>query len=297
MKAFVYLVRRELWENRSIWLTPLAISAIIVLAYIAGIAYVYVHGGTFGDGQAITLADRQHAREGLLIFYMALTGLFNLVLIITIVRYLLHSLYGDRKDRSILFWQSLPLSNTATVLSKLTVAMVIAPLVTFALLLVVQLVGAGALSAVAAKAGSEAVGVVWSQSDLPSVWAFLVVGFLVQSLWYLPFYGWLMMASAWARQAPVMWAAVPPLVAGILELILLGTSHFFNAIGIQAVSVLPAAIVLGGSGHFPANYQGGAPSLHRIAEAFVGAEMWVGIAIGVVFVAIAVVIRRYREDV
>ncbi|HET7370860.1 MAG TPA: hypothetical protein VFK45_08485 [Gammaproteobacteria bacterium] len=305
MNTFKWLVKRELWENRSFWLVPLAMAVLVVLAYIAGIVATWVHGvqitidghsGASLAAMAATHAEDIH--EGLTIFYMSLTALFNFVLVIMIVRYLLQCLYDDRRDRSILFWQSLPISDTNTVLSKLFVAMMIAPLATFALLLVVQLVGAGAMSAVAGHIGVP-VGLIWSQSDLGGIWAYLVVAFLVQSLWYLPFYGWLMMASAWARRAPVLWAAVPVLVGGLVEGIVFQTSHFLRAVGNHAVSVVPGIgsnlRVNGAAPDFDiADMQSFA--MHALATTLGSAGMWIGVGIGIVFVIAAIVIRRYRAE-
>lgn len=298
MKSFVYLVRREMWENRSIWLTPLAMAAIIVLAYIAGVAFVYFHGGQIGLGD-YAMAGPGKQREVLSGFLVALIGLFNLVLIITIIRYLLHSLYADRKDRSILFWRSLPLSDTATVLSKLTVAMLIAPLATFAFIWLTQLLGIGAISAIIAMAGGNVAKLVWEPAGLGGVWAFTIVGLLIQSLWYLPFYGWLMMASSWARQAPVLWAAIPPLVAGTIEAIVFQSSRFFDLIATHAQTLLTAPmpmIRIRG----PHDIQIGRDSLRPAFSSlggWIGSQaMWIGVAIGIVFIVAAIFIRRRRDE-
>lgn len=298
MKSFVYLVRRELWENRSIWLTPLAISAIIVLAYIAGIAFVYFHGGHLALGDYATAGPAKQ-REVMSGFLVALIGLFNLVLIITIIRYLLHSLYGDRKDRSILFWRSLPVSDTATVLSKLTVAMLIAPLATFVFIWLTQLLGVGAISAIIAMAGGNVADLVWEPAGLGGIWAYTIAGLLIQSLWYLPFYGWLMMASGWARQAPVLWAAIPPLVAGTIEAIVFQSSRFFELIAAHAQTLLSAPIPMvriRGPHDIRIGHDGLRPALSSLAG-WIGSEaMWIGVAIGIVFVAVAVFIRRRRDE-
>ncbi|HET7673912.1 MAG TPA: hypothetical protein VFL54_00170 [Gammaproteobacteria bacterium] len=295
MKSFIYLVRREMWENRSVWLVPAVIGAIVVLAYITLISYVYFHGGhpqlDYADSD---MADR---RAVLAMFYMGLTALFNVVLVIVIIRYLLHCLYGDRRDRSILFWRSLPLSDTATVLSKLAVAMIIAPLVTFVILLAVQLLGAATLSVIVLKAGAAPWPLIWQPSGLLGLWGFLLVAFLVQSLWYLPFYGWLMMASAWARQAPVLWAALPPVVAGVIEAILFQTSHFFSLIGNHVAGPLPLAYAVrfGGKG-FDMPTTGATVSYATLGDMLTSGAMWTGVAVGVVFVAVAIMLRRYRDD-
>ncbi|HET7570198.1 MAG TPA: hypothetical protein VFK96_06395 [Gammaproteobacteria bacterium] len=304
MKTFIWLVRRELWENKSFWLVPVVLTVLLVLAYIAGIVFTWVHGihvvinGHPASSLAtLAAAHPEDARQGLFIFYVVLTSLFNVVLIFMMVRYLLGCLYDDRRDRSILFWRSLPVSDVATALSKLAVVMVVAPLATFSCLLLAQLIGTGALSAIATQSGVSATAVVWGQSHLGGIWAFLIVGFLVQSLWYLPFYGWCMMASAWARRAPFLWAAVPILVGGIVEGILFQSNHFFTMVGLHAASVVPgigANIKIGAADYVHLGNIGF--SMHSLATMLDSASMWIGVGFGIVFVAAAIAIRRWRAE-
>jgi ABC-2 type transport system permease protein len=300
MKPFSYLVRRELWENRWVWRAPVALTGVLLLAYVAAIVLAHVgithiqienNQGSFNieSGAAYLSAHPRMADKASMVFFSLLTALFNLVLIITMARYLLHSLYGDRKDRSILFWRSLPISDTATVLSKLLIVMVGAPLATFVMLVIAQLLGIGAAAA------GGVFNFTWSAGDMLHLWAFLFVGFFVQSLWYLPFYGWIMMASAWARQAPVLWTVLPPLLAGIIELILFQTDYFFSTIGNHAASILPAISHDGAIAH-PGDLGLGIFSLRRFADVLSSGELWIGAAIGIVFVAAAIFIRRYRGE-
>src|SRR5206468_10746510 len=52
--------------------------------------------------------------------------------------YCLDALYGERRDRSILFWKSLPVSDVMAVLSKLAIPIVILPLLSFAVTVATQ---------------------------------------------------------------------------------------------------------------------------------------------------------------
>ncbi|HET6725666.1 MAG TPA: hypothetical protein VFH85_06645 [Gammaproteobacteria bacterium] len=300
MKPFTYLVRRELWENRWVWRAPVALTVVLLLSYIAaivlthaGVTHVHIEGdnGSFNiqSGAAYFAAHPLMADKASFVFFGVLTALFNFVLIITMARYLLHSLYGDRKDRSILFWRSMPISDTATVLSKLLIVMIAAPLATFVMLVIAQLLGIGAAAA------GGVFNFTWSVGDVIHLWAFLIVGFFIQSLWYLPFYGWIMMASAWARQAPVLWTVLPPLLAGFIELIVFQTNYFFSAVGDHAVSVLPGISHDGAMAH-SAQLGERAFSVRNFAYVLSSGELWIGVAIGIVFVAAAIVIRRYRAE-
>src|SRR5437867_8784109 len=66
----------------------------------------------------------------MLIFTAFIVGVF----------YCLDSLHGERRDRSILFWKSLPVSDLTTLLSKVTIPLAVLPLVTFAIVVVTQFI-------------------------------------------------------------------------------------------------------------------------------------------------------------
>jgi ABC-2 type transport system permease protein len=305
MKAFGYLIRRELWQHRSVWMVPAGILILLVLTYIVGLLL-----GHFGlnhidinvinnashveyqSGQAFLAAHPQFAQHATIGFFAVIAAIFNIAMIITIVRYLLSSLYGDRKDRSILFWLSLPISDGATVASKLLIAVLVAPLVTFAFLIVTQLIGVGAAEA----SGTASFWFHFSAAGMLHFWAWLIVALMVQSLWYLPFWGWLMMASAWARQAPVLWAAIPPLVGGVIEAILFGSDHFFVAIAGHAASVVPGFNADVGSASHSMQVSWPTFSFNQLATLLASAELWIGVGFGIVFIVAALFLRRWRAE-
>src|SRR5438067_5833970 len=119
--AIIWQVRRELWENRSIYLAPLIVAAVIALASF---------GGARLNLQPGNLATHEEIVGGVLMGTTLLVAIF----------YCLEALYGERRDRSVLFWKSMPVSDWTTVLSKMAVPMVILPVVTFVLTIITQLV-------------------------------------------------------------------------------------------------------------------------------------------------------------
>ena len=153
-------------------------------------------------------------------FLVVVGAMFYLVMGVYSTWYLLDCLYTDRKDRSILFWKSLPISDATTVLCKLLVGMIIIPLVYFAAADVTALIAAFILSIRArASIGSSLWnGDVWLQVQV--LWMYAIV---TTAVWYLPVAGWLMLVSAWAKRAVMLWAVLPPLLLYILERVFFGT--------------------------------------------------------------------------
>ena len=147
------------------------------------------------------------------------------------VFYCLDALHGERRDRSILFWKSLPVSDLTTVLSKASIPLVVLPLLTFAITVVTQLIMLLLSSAVLLGSGLS-VATLWTQLSLPQMWLVLLYHLVtVHALWYAPIYGWLLLVSAWARRAPFLWAALPLLAIALVEKIAFNTSHFATMLG------------------------------------------------------------------
>src|SRR5262249_35459668 len=136
------------------------------------------------------------------------------------------ALHGERRDRSILFWKSLPVSDLTTVLAKASIPLLVLPVVTFAVTMIAQGIMLLVSRAVLAGSGGNAEAAwnhmsFWHMSAM--LWYHLVAfrGFLSA-----PFYGWLLLVSAWARRLPILWAALPPIALGVFEKIAFNTSYF-----------------------------------------------------------------------
>ena len=213
------MVRREFWEHRAFLFAPAIVAAIMVIGALFGTNELHV-GGT---------PDPDWLKHSDMIVSVALSGLatpFAIVMCIVTVFYLLDSLYADRKDRSVLFWKSLPISDVKTVSSKLLTATVIVPLLTFAVIVVTNIVVAFILSV--RLSGVEQLDVwntVWQSGIWFGVHGLMLAGLFAALLWYLPIIAWLLLASAWARRAVILWAALPPILAMIVEEIVFDTSY------------------------------------------------------------------------
>jgi ABC-2 type transport system permease protein len=222
--------------------------------------------------------------------------------------YLLGALYDDRRDRSILFWKSLPLSDTSTVVSKVIAAVIIAPLISVG----VVLAGYVALQIVASlwflAHGLNPLALLWTHPEPFSLWLHLLAMVPVNAVWALPTVGWLLVWSAAVRSKPFLWAVVIPIIAGVLNFWvgLLGLPHldpqFFwgSLVGRALLSVIPAGWVVPDFGAHGVDFVGGdqlaAISYGSMAHAFTLPEMWIGAAVGIALIAVAIWFRRWRDE-
>src|SRR5450631_2638386 len=190
MNDYAWLVRREFWENRAIWIVPTVIGVALTLAALFGNAQI----------PALSLPDGR-VFSSVVLFGFGVS--FFVVMNIYATWYLLDCLYADRKDRSVLFWKSLPVSDTATVLAKLFTGLVAIPCVYFVAADLSTLMIAFIISM---RARSTFALALWLQ--LQALWLYLI---FTTAIWYLPFAGWFMVVSAWAKRAVTLWSILPPL--------------------------------------------------------------------------------------
>jgi len=201
------------------------------------------------------------------------------------------ALYSERRDRSILFWKSLPVSDLTTVLSKASIPLVVLPLIAFALSLAVQ-VALVLITAVLPVRGVGA-GSLGTRPPLFEMWLVMLYGLTVHALWHAPLYGWLLLVSGWARRTPFLWAVLPPLALGVVERMAFQTTHFGSLMRYRVMGAMKEAFVLepGNKGH-----------ITRLTQldplGFLGAPgLWIGLVAAAAFLAAATRLRRYREPI
>src|ERR1700691_2381036 len=203
-RPLYWSVRRELWENRSIYIALLAASAVYLIGYT--ISLFWVPRGMHGMGAdestplIVQLAMPYAHAQMLLALTAFLVGIF----------YSLDALHGERRDRSILFWKSLPVSDLTTVLAKASVPLVILPLLVFAITVPLQIV-MRLLSSAAMLLSGSSVAPLWTQLPLFQMQLVLLYSLIVFALWHSPLYMWFLLVSGWARRATFLWAVLPPL--------------------------------------------------------------------------------------
>jgi ABC-2 type transport system permease protein len=278
VRPFYWSIRRELWEHRSLYIAPLAAAGVVLFgALIAATHLHHLHGPKVSldsePPQEVALASYGFAAVAVM-----LTGLIVGVL------YCLGALHNERRDRTILFWKSLPVSDLITVLSKASIPLAVLPAIVFAVTLALQLCML-AIGAMAGVSGPEAYP--------PLLWIaqVLLYGLVVLALWYAPLWSWLLLVSAWARRAPFLWAFLPPLALIVLEKVAFDTNRFgaFLAYRLggyhQAFSAMP-----GPRGGF--NLPQPDP-----ARFLTNPDLWTGLGVAAAFLAAAVWVRRYREPI
>jgi ABC-2 type transport system permease protein len=283
-QPFYWCVRREFWEYRSIYIAPLIVSAVFLLGFL-------IRTVTLPHRmRALTALDVPQQQQTILSPYHFIEGMLMVTMMIVGIFYSLDAFYGERRDRSVLFWKSMPVSDLTTVLSKAVIPIVILQVLAFAFTVVIQFVMLF-LSTVALLASEMSVATLWAQLPLFHLWFGLLHHLLiVHGLWHAPFYAWLLLVSAWARRAPFLWAFLPPLAIGIFEKVVFNTSHLANLLLYQ----------LGGG---PDTFSmSGTPAIdlgmhHNALRFLVSPGFWIGLALTAVFLAAAVRLRRYREPI
>jgi ABC-2 type transport system permease protein len=237
-------------------------------------------------------------------------ALFHQIMFLVVVFYLAGSLYDDRRDRSILFWKSLPLSDRMTVASKIVTAAVAAPVVYLGGIALTQLVLVLIACGYGLLAGIDVFSEILVPTNLPRVWLVTLAGSLVQSLWLLPIYAWLMFCSAWAPRLPILIAVLVPVLIGMFQ----HFWSFFSNFRLPDYNLLWIVLQRIGRGVMPsqvrwedvADTQSGelqvAPdaellmSLESVGSYLLMPAMWIGVAIGLALLAGAVWFRRRATD-
>jgi ABC-2 type transport system permease protein len=280
-RPFYWSVQRELWENRSIYIAPLAAAAIFLIGFLISTIHLPRQMRTL-SAPALhqTIMTPYDFVAGLLMLTAMAVGLF----------YCLDALNGERRDRSILFWKSLPVSDTTAVLAKASIPFVVLPLITFAVTVAAQWIMLLLSSAVLLGNGLSA-DMLWTHVHLFPMSLMLLYHLItVHVLWHAPFYGWLFLISAWARRAAFLWAVLPILAIAFVEKIAFNTSHFATFLG-DRLGGGAEAMTLPGS--MPID-----PGVHITLGRYLSTPgLWIGLAFTAICLAAAVQLRRYRSPV
>ena len=282
-RPLLWSLRRELWEHRSVVLAPLAVAALVLVASSIAVATLPRRIAALASPDAAALRALVTKPFGMapapIMLACFLVGAF----------YALDALYGERRDRSILFWKSLPVSDRTAVLAKALVPLAVLPLIAFLLSVVtfwlLLLVGTAAFPAQGASPA-----VPWSQVAFVQEPLVMIYGLTVHSVWFAPIYGWLLLVSSWARRAPLLWAVLPPFAVVALERLAFGTSTFGALLEHRVTGAMTLAFA-------PETEETLIHPLTWLAPAgFLGAPgTWLGLLATAAFLAAAIRLRRRRE--
>jgi len=299
MNNLIWLVRRELWEHKAIWIAPTVVLGCILLLMLSGNLHI---GPYDAAGHVMPQLTADQKTTILTYGYSALALPVFLVMGIIAFFYSLDALYADRRDRSVLFWKSLPLSDAETVVSKFAIAIVLIPLVALVATVIVQFMVLAGDALRGGFAGMPA-GFMWDPRAIAAAIGVAAFWCVTAMLWYAPFVGYLMLASAWAPRAPFLWAVLPPAALWILETVVMRSEVIGDFIT-DRLFVMPTMLrlhaeTMGTTFERAANKIERATSLdlYQLLGAFYQSkELWFGVVAAVLLLAAAMWVRRYRDE-
>lgn len=299
MKSLKALIRRELQEHKWAfvylpWIVAAFMSIVIVLVYL-GLTEVSTENFNFSSEvysnpdviksmQESTLDQRREAiRAGLLVLGSPLV----IALGFALLAFSLSTFFDERKDKSIIFWRSLPISDTYTVFSKVIVATIIAPLLIIPALLFLHLVSVTAGSVFFAV--SDLFPFSWAWKAYPWLdWIRVIFSLWMQTLWTLPILTWIMLAGAYSRK-PVVAAVLPPVVIVLVEQVAMSSNLFFG-------SFLERLQPWSRASSFPKEYENLAVAeMSDIPLLFGISEFWIGILISGIFIYLTIYFRSKSD--
>jgi len=222
MNRLKALLLREFWENKGAFrTTPLVIGGIyIVFLLMAIFTTSHVDNDLYTFKEAVQIIAARPAEFRGMVMYQAMLGssvFFTAVMSFVIFFYLLGSLYDDRKDRSILFWKSLPASDSLTMASKLLSAMFVIPAFFLVIMIITHILMAIIGSLMVLGVDGNPWTLFLSVVNPVKAWGMIAASYAAHSIWALPLYGWLMLVSAFAPRVPLLFATLPPLVFAVLQ--------------------------------------------------------------------------------
>lgn len=316
-RTFTWLLRREFWENRGgfLWAPVITGGIAVFMSLLLAVGGVIQARRNIGDGPKVIddlpgyLGSVGAAGDGLLMAGCSLTGV---VLAFVVFFYALGSLYDDRRDRSALFWKSLPISDSQTVLSKAAWALLLAPLLSVVVGVLIGL-ALWVIAAVAMLAsGMPHPGALFTHAHPFNVAWRMLLTVPLGLLWMLPAVGWLMMCSAFVRSKPFLWAVLVPVLGCVMISVLgaiPGISLPYGQIWYVAVyrglmSVIPGTWSIHGleerlsqgAIHDPGQLVAAVLDQTSSAALYANWDLWIGAAVGAAFIAIAIILRRWRDE-
>jgi len=285
-RPMYWSLRRELWENRSIYVAPLIAAGVALFGFLIS-TMTLPH-----RMRAVLALDPAKQHQAVAMPYSFVAALLIATAFIVGVFYCLDALHGERRDRSILFWKSLPVSDRTTVLSKASIPLVVLPLLIFAIVVATQMIMLMLSTAVLLGTGAGAA-TLWTRLPLFRMSLGLLYALTAIALWHAPLYGWLLLVSGWARRATFLWAVLPPLAVSVVERIAFNTSHVSSLLRNRLIGWFTQGFDFKSQGADAID-----PLAHLTPGKFLSSPgLWLGLAAAAIFLVAAVRLRRYREPI
>ena len=325
MKTLNWMLRREIWEHKgSLFWAPVIVAAILLFITAASASYgMLAHDinlQTMVNGHPVHVTSFREMpaemRAGIVAVaansYLGAAVPLFIMMAFTVFFYCLSALYDERRDRSVLFWKSLPMSDRMTVLSKVLTAGVVAPVITIGAALVLSLALLLIAGTYLAFNGINLFGALLATPALYLAPLFLVGLLPVYMLWALPTIGWLLMVSSWAKSKVFLWAIGVPMIAMLVvkwvdflvtgnQGVKTGLSHVAKEVVNRGLGGLVPGIWFAFSDHTVSMR----PAEHGIELGTVFMQswhtlaapgVWIGAAAGVAMIFVAIRMRRWRDE-
>ena len=286
-RLLYWSVRRELWEHRALYVAPLTVAAFSLF------------GGAISALWLVpTLLTKGGA--GLMGIYPFIAVSVMATALLVTLFYVSAALHAERRDRSLLFWKSLPVSDGTAVLAKFAIPMVFTPAAIIVIVMATQLALLAWSTGVVLLNGLSPA-LLWARADLTTMWVVLPYGLIVNALWQAPLYAWLLMVSAWARRVPFLWAVAPFVILMMIEAMARAAAKAAGA-GMRSTPVADFVgnRLLGGFAEaFSVDGRAG-EAIDRIGQlnpfrTFTSPDLWGGLVATVFLLAAAIWLRRRRE--
>jgi ABC-2 type transport system permease protein len=303
MKPLLIQIQREFWEHRGLWIVPLVIAA-VMLAAVAIFGHIQ-----FDFSSAATHYDGPVPPPLVELVVLGWSAPFYLAAVIQASIYHMDCLYAERRDRSILFWRSMPVTDARTVLVKLVVGLVLVPLGAFVIAAATSLAGSAllVLRNHDVVVDGQSVVALWSTLSWLRMQLIVLYGLIAAMLWNAPLAAYLMLASVWARRSPYAWALVPPVLLILMEHMTFGTNYIGRLLGGSFDQLLHLAYRLDdphtlGVGNMNAP---GGPDVQNLRfslqllsplQLLGSARLWGGLVAAASMILLTIRLRRYRDD-
>lgn len=213
--------RKEIWEfKKTLFWIPLIIAVFIIAAPLLKLMLLEDYESTMLL-ENITNVNNLANVEGFTRFFLAtIMGMFVPFIMVSLIiqlYYFTTCLFDERRDLSIYFWRSLPVSDVLSVGVKLATGALVVPaifmlaatFVVFVFLLLALIV-----CSVLSIGYDVSLWGLWGSADIISNLGAIWLNLLPYALWMFPVFAWLMLASMFANKAPFLWAILP--IAAIL---------------------------------------------------------------------------------
>ena len=295
----IALIRRELLEHRSLYIVPALLGSIVALVFLTGEQSVDYIDGQHIDAALLGASNiGVHERGGMIAVIMGAISVFFIVTMwIQIIFYSLSSLYTERKDKSILFWRSLPVTDAETVVSKVLTAIVAIPLITIAFIAVTHILALMITSVWVGSRGADAWHLIWEAAPLLDVWGVVLMFMLGITIWLSPYVGWFLLVSSYVTRTPMLFAFLPVIVLPLLERLFFNSSTLAEQL-LGRVGQIVAYIVglTDEVRHYVETPDASLVGMVDVGNFLSNSGMWGGLVVCGLFITAAMFVRRYRGE-